>query len=598
MFQKILTTITLILYSSVNITAQNSQEWTTWWEKSNYLETPRYQETIEFSKKLAEASPLINYGTFGVSPQGRDLAYLVLDKDGLTNPVEIRNKNRVIVLVEAAIHPGESDGKDAMFVLFRDIAINKQYDEFLEDISIIFIPIFNVDGHERFSPYSRINQNGPKEGGWRVTAQNLDLNRDFVKADSPEMKAWLKFFDKWNPDFFIDCHTTDGSDHQYPLTYIVKSYYEESVVNWIDNQYVPEITKVMEEAGMPIFPYVAFKRWHDPRSGLRYELSSPTYANGYAAVRNRPGLLIETHMFKDYKTRVIATREMVYNTLIIIQSEKEELVRLIKSADEYTSSKEFREKPCVLKYSTSQTDSTMVKFRGIDYTVEKSDLTGGDWVRYNGKKHDFNLPFYNILYPSVQVELPEAYVIPAQWETIIERLNLHGIKYYELPDSSSIEYEYYKFSNVEWRKAPYEGRFRIQELNIESYDRRKLFEKGSVIIPMNQSKAYLIAFMLEPASEDSFLRWGFFNGIFEQKEYVETYVMEEMAREMIKDKPSLKDDFEKWKLENPEIQENSYAQLMWFYRKTPYFDSELNVYPVGRIHKRHQWDKLLKQISE
>jgi hypothetical protein len=588
----------LLAFLSLSVTTtiftQTEVEWQTWWEKSDYLETPRYKETIEFSQQLADASEMINYGTFGVSPQGRDLAYLILDKDGLSSPDEIRAKERIIVMVEAAIHPGESEGKDAMLALFRDIIIHNTHNEFLDDVSVLFIPIFNVDGHERFTPYSRINQNGPTEGGWRTTAHNLNLNRDFVKADAPEMQAWLRLFSKWEPEFFIDCHTTDGADYQYTLTYAVEGYSNKMISNWIEKEYIPEISEAMDKVEQPIFPYVMFRRWHDPRSGLFGGLASPRFSNGYSAVRNRPGLLIETHMLKDYKTRVIATYEMVYYTLRLLQPKKAELVELIDKAETYAASEKFRESPCVLKYSLSETDSTMVTFKGIDYTVEKSDLSGGNWFRYNGKEMDFELPFYNTIEPEIEVELPEAYIIPVQWQNIIDRLEWHGIKYYTLSDSENIEFETYKFKNVEWRQSPYEGRFSIQKLDIEPIKRNIRFEKGSVVVPMNQANSYLIAFMFEPASEESFLRWGFFNTIFEQKEYVESYVMEEMAREMIKETPSLKDDFEKWKSENSDVQNDSYAQLMWFYRQTPYFDTELNVYPIGRIASKEQLDKILK----
>lgn len=566
------------------IHAQKAPDWNTWWENSGYLETPRYMETITFSKRLANASEMINHATFGVSPQGRDLAYLVLDKNGLTTPEEIRSQGRIIVMVQAAIHPGESEGKDAMFTLLRDIIIHKKNNEFLDDISIIFIPIVNVDGHERFSPYSRINQNGPAEGGWRTTAHNLNLNRDFVKADAPEMEAWLKLFNKWIPEFFIDCHTTDGADYQYTLTYAVQGYSDQRISKWVDEQYIPAITQKMELINQPIFPYVMFRRWHDPRSGLYSGLSSPRYANGYSAVKNRPGLLIETHMLKDYKTRVIATYEMIYHTLLFLQDHNHELKELIREAETFAASPKFRSESCVLKYSASKTDSTMVEFKGIDYSVEKSELTGGNWFRYNGKPMDFNLPFYNIMEAKLEVNLPEAYIIPVQYQEVIERLAWHGIRYFELDDSVTFNIESFRFSNVEWRNSPYEGRFTIQNMSLEKINRERLFEKGSVIVPMSQPAAKLIAFMLEPESEESFLYWGFFNSIFEQKEYVESYVMEEMAREMIKKEPQLKVDFEKWKAENPEVENNIYTQLWWFYRKTPYFDTELNVYPIGRIH--------------
>ena len=580
---------------SVNGTyGQNKTDWGTWCEKSGYTETPRYTETIEYCKKLSGSSSMISYQTFGVSPQGRDLPLLILDKSGLKTPEEIRGKGRVITMVQACIHPGEAEGKDAMLALFRDMAIDKRYDELLDGVSIIFIPIFNVDGHERFTPYNRINQNGPKKGGWRTTSNNLDLNRDFMKTDAPEMLAWLKLYNYWNPDFFIDCHTTDGSDYQYSLTYAIQGFPNTVLSDWIQEKYVPEIEKKMEETGKPIFPYVVFRRWHDPRSGLYGGKAPPRFSHGYLAARNRPGLLIETHMLKDYKTRVLVTYDMVYHTLMFLSKSKDELMEKISKAEEFYTSGKYKEAECVLQYSISDKDSMMVQFQGIDYTVEKSNLTGGDWFRYNGEKNNFTLPFYNKHVPKVTVKFPEAYIIPVEWKTVIDRILLHGIEHYRIPGAATIEFEAYRFSNTKWKASPYEGRLSITDIEMETIRRKKTFEEGSVLIPMNQPNAYLIALMLEPGSEDSFLRWGFFNSIFEQKEYVETYVMEKMAREMIKKDPSLKEQFETWKSGNPEISKNQYAQLMWFYRRTPYFDTEVNFYPVGRITEKQTLKGLMK----
>jgi len=170
--------------------------------------------------------------------------------------------------VQACIHPGESEGKDAMLMLLRDMVIDKKNTHLLDHISILFIPVFNVDGHERFGPYNRINQNGPKEMGWRVTANNLNLNRDFLKAETPEMKAWLKMFNKWLPDFFIDTHTTDGADYQYVLTYLMEIFgnMDDGLTNWCKNRFLPDMTGKMESRGFPVFPYIGFRDWHNPKA--------------------------------------------------------------------------------------------------------------------------------------------------------------------------------------------------------------------------------------------------------------------------------------------------------------------------------------------
>ena len=566
---------------------QNKEnDWQTWWEKSEFLETPRYEATIEYCRRLAEASPEVQYTVFGVSPQGRDLPMLILDKDGCFTPEKANSKGKLKLLIQACIHAGEPDGKDAGLVLFRDFAISGKADINLDSITILFIPIFNVDGHERFTPYNRINQNGPKEAGWRTTSTNLNLNRDYLKADAPEMRAWLKMFNEWDPDFFIDCHTTDGADYQYVITTEFDGFIDKNLIKWLSEAYFPELINKLNASGVPVHNYVWFRRWHDPKSGLVDYMPEPRFSIGYTSSCNRPSLLIETHMLKDYRTRVEGTIATLKHTIAILTEQRHQLKELINDADEYTASEAFRKKPCVLEYRPSMKDSIMVPFKGIEYTEETSDLTGGPWFRYSGHPKDFVLPFFNRQEVSVQVKLPEAYVIPGEWTAITDLLRIHDIKYDMLEKGSVITTETYKFSDVKWDARPFEGRQLISQLKIEEISLKRKYSAGSVIVPLNQPKAKLIAFMFEPASKESFLRWGFFNAIFEQKEYFETYVMEVMAREMIEKNPELKNDFENWKFSNPDDVPDYYAQLQWFFKQTPYFDSNLNIYPIGKIYSK------------
>jgi hypothetical protein len=576
----------------------NETDWQTWWEKSGYLETPRYEATIEYCKRLAEASPEVHYDVFGVSPQGRDIPLLILDKQGFFTPEKIDGAGKLKLLIQACIHAGEPDGKDAGLVLFRDYAIYGKEDINLDSITILFIPIFNVDGHERFSPYNRINQNGPKEAGWRTTAANLNLNRDYLKADAPEMQAWLKMFNVWAPDFFIDCHTTDGADYQYVITTESDGYIDKKLAGWLTESYSSELYKRLDDSGFPAHQYVWFRRWHDPESGLVDNMPSPRFSIGYTSACNRPSLLIETHMLKNYQTRVEGTLATLKHTIAILSEQKHQLQQLISHSDEFTSSVLFRKTPCVLEYRPSMKDSIMEAFKGVAYIEETSDLTGGPWFRYTGKPKNFVLPLFNRQEAVVQVNLPEAYIVPAEWTGVTDRLRFHGIEYNVLKSETVIEVKTYQFSDVKWNATPYEGRQIINSMQTKEISLVNKYPPGTVVIPLDQPRARLIAFMFEPASEESFLRWGFFNAIFEQKEYFETYVMEEMAREMIARNPELENDFEKWKTSDPENAADSYKQLFWFFRQTPYFDSSMNVYPVGKIYSGELLESILKKNNQ
>ncbi len=574
----------LLLALSFSLGAQD-KSLETYFEKSNGIRTPRYNETIDYCKKLDASSPFIAYTTFGLSPQGRKLPLLIADSKGRTDVTAIRSSGNLLLMVQACIHAGEPDGKDAGLMLLRDIVTKKELRPLLDHVTVLFIPIFNVDGHERFGPYNRINQDGPEEMGWRTTAQNLNLNRDYLKADAPEMQAWLKLFNQWLPDFIVDCHVTDGADYQYVITYALETHgnMEKELSDWTSAVMEPYLVDGMEKAAMPIFPYVEFREWHDPRSGLVINAAPPMLSQGYCAVQNRPALLIESHMLKPYKQRVEGTYEMLRLVMQKMNDEAVNLKRLIAEADNYTKGKEFREARFPLSFGESLADSIMINFRGVEYTADTSDLTGGLWFHYDKSKPvTWNIPMFANPKPENFVKLPEAYILPPQFPEVINRLKFHGVEMRELSTEASIDVSTYRFSNAKWQQRPYEGRHKVQCTVNETVEQRT-FPAGSMLVPMNQRTARVIAHLLEPTSPDSFVSWGFFDAVFEQKEYFETYVMEPEARKMIRENPALKDEFEKLKAADNTFAANQYAQLMWFYNKTPWSDKQFNLYPVGRI---------------
>ena len=575
--------LTLVILIS-NLSAQTL---ITDYEKSGYKKTPRYAETIDYCKKLANASPFIHYTTFGVSPQGRDLPLLIVDKNARFSASDVRKTDNVVFLIQAGIHSGEIDGKDAGFILLRDIISNKDFFNLMDHVTILFIPIFNVDGHERFSAYNRANQNGPEEMGWRVTAQNYNLNRDYLKADAPEMQAWLKLYNEWLPEFFADCHVTDGADYQYTITYKIDQHglLDPELIQWVQNAYLPPLKKSMASDNFPLIDYVWFKDSHKIESGMQTWASPPRFSDGYTAIQNRPGLLIETHMFKDYKSRVDATYAILKHSLEILNKEYLNLRLKISATDKKTALPQFRVKPLALTYKMTD-QPEYIDFLGYEYNIIKSDLTGGDWFRYHtNRPKTYRVPFFNKMEPVIKVQLPDAYVVPAEWTEVIDRIKAHGIKYLTLKDEKELLINTYKFSNPKWSAEPYEGHQTV-EFELTPIEMTRTFSPGSIVIDMNQRAAKVIANILEPQAPDSYVYWGFFNTIFERKEYVESYVMEERARMMLAGDPELKREFET-KMENDSSFANHpSAILMWFYEKSPYWDENKDVYPVGRIFKQ------------
>jgi len=591
---KQLETLIFAIFLSLMVNAQESS-WITTFETSNGRRTATYDEVIDYSKRLTDASPQLNYEIMGYSAGGYEIPILILNKTGLSSPEEVRTSGDMVILIEGGIHPGEAEGTDAILMLMRDIVITKEYEYLLENVTIIFLPAFNVDGLNRFGPYNRINQNGPEEMGWRCNAQNLNLNRDFLKADTPEMHAWLKMFSTWLPDFLIDCHTTNGADYQYVLTYAMEIFgtMDPMLTRWQEKEFLPYVQGKMDIAGHLMFPYVSFRRWHDPQSGLRSGAAPPRLSQGYTAIQNRPGLLIETHMLKPHKDRTEATYALLVFSTEFLNKNTGKLKLLIKIADETTANAAFRDRPFPIRWKRNDSDSVMVEFKGVAYDIVESELTGGKWFQYHPDKPiTYELPWFNKSVPEAEVDLPEAYIIPPQWSEVIYRLALHGVEINYLQEDADIWVESYRFKDPQWRRPPYEGRHLLSNIEYLAFRDTMTFPRGSAVVDMNQRTARVIANILEPKAPDSYVYWGFFDPIFEQKEYSETYVMEVLAREMLEKDPELKAEFEKMKKEDPDFSKSQWDMLNWFYARTPYWDEKKNLYPVGKIIERHDVEAL------
>lgn len=586
---------TLFVIISLSAYSQNKRLLTVY-ELSNKTRTFNYQETIDFSKKLDASSKHINYIELGRSADNHVIPLLVADKDGLACPKKIKKKGRLILMIIANIHAGEPDGLDAGFLLFRDIALKQKSElELLENVSIVFIPVLNPDGLNRFGKFNRINQNGPIETGWRSNSQNLNLNRDFIKAQAPETRHLHNFISTWKPDFYIDCHTTNGADYQYVVTYTIETYKgtDEHIAYWNKNVYLNNIKTKMEQDGFPMFEYVAFKDWFDHRKPLITYASSPNLSNGYFAALNRPGLLLETHMLKPYYQRVEASLLILKNTLIIMNNHKNSLKEAISKADNHTKSQEFRKNEFPIAFSL--TDSLIeVDFLGFEYSVRKSELTGAEIFEYDQTKPvTHKLKKQNQIKASKLVTLPYAYVVPYTYKHLVDKLKNQGVEVFQSNFTGELAFEYITFSDVRFSETPMESCQRAF-YTVKRSDTLAYITSNCFIIPIFQTQARIIAKSLEPESNASFVSWGFFNAIFERREYTEIYTMEKIAQKMIKENPELLVEFETLRETNPEFYNKPMNAVNWFYRKSPFYDSKHNVYPVKMVKSELDFQKLLK----
>lgn len=561
-------------------------EWRTHAELTDYNETPTYDDTIVYARRLAHASTIIEYEGFGFSGQGRELPLIIASETHTFTSAEAHALGKAVVLIQACIHSGEPDGKDAGLAMLRDLAITKTIEGFLQNVVLLFIPIYNTDGHERSSPYNRINQNGPKDMGWRATATNQNLNRDYMKADTPETRAWLQLWNQWQPDLFIDCHVTDGADYRCNITYHHEHHagVDPAIVEWEREVFGGKVAPATEAAGNVISWYLEFIDNRDLTLGTRDFNGSPRFSTGFVPTRNRPGILIETHMIKDYRSRVIGTYDFLLAALREVNRDPQRVRQLGREADRRTveAGKTFdatRSYPLDFEITD---EPTPFELKAFEYETEESDVSGDLRVIYGREPLDLTVPMYQTFRVTKAVAPPLRYIVPAEWSEVITVLKAHGIEIKTLASYELIEVESYRFTNVSWPLGPFEGRH-MPRFDVERITERRVFPTGSAVVSLAQPTGRVILNLLEPEAPDSLVRWGFFNAVFEEKEYAEHYVLEALAREMMEADPVLRTEFEARLATDAEFAASPSERLRFFYKRSPYWDPRMNMYPVGRI---------------
>lgn len=569
-------------------TVSMSDSWITPAETSQFRTTPSYAQTHAYLERLAAADPRhIHLTRFGVSPEGRDLMLVVAAKDGEFTPEAARASGKEIVLVQAGIHAGEIEGKDAGLMLLRDLTVGGKHSGLLDHAILVYLPIFNVDGHENASAYNRINQNGPAEMGFRATAQYLNLNRDYTKADAPEMRAWLAMFDAWMPDLFMDIHTTDGADYQYDLTWYLEEWgpLHPAVKAWQEMAFKRSIFPAFDAMGHEQAPYLDLVDHRDITKGVGNFGSGPRFSTGYVALRNRAALLVETHMLKSYEVRVRATYDLIVATLGYFNAHPGTLRKAVMQADADTVARAKTpgaQLPLVFKTTDKPTP---LKLKGYAFTQTKSDISGDTWVSYDPTQpKTYDVPFFRDLIATESVQLPAAYVVPASWPQVIEKLAQHGVRFERLAHAQTLRVERYRLANPVWEAKPFESRHLLRDFSstIESVSIE--FPAGSAVVPMDQPAANVVANLLEPRAPDSLLRWGLLDASFEQKEYADARVGERLAHEMLAKDPALNAEFEAKIAADAAFAKDPAARLAFFYERSPWYATQrVGACPVMRL---------------
>lgn len=544
--------------------------WITPGEASGLTASPSHDETIAFVRKLAAASPLVTAETFGRTPQGRAMIAVLARKPGPAR--------KPVVLVQAAIHAGEVDGKDAGLMLLRDIAFRGKA-SLLDKVDLVFVPIFNVDGHERASRYNRPNQRGPVIQGWRTTSQNYNLNRDYLKADAPEMQAMIALIRKYDPVLYLDLHTTDGTDHQYDVAFAFSGWdglYAKSpaIGRWLDGLYRPAVAAALTSAGHTPGLYVSAVDNRDPRKGISLGADTPRFSTGYGDHARLPTVLVETHSLKPHRQRVLGAYVLLEASLRIVAERADALAAAI------AEDRRSRPSSITLSWKPLSQPIKTVPFKGIAHELYRSPISGRDEIRWLGKPVTLQMPVFGEAPDRVNA-LPVAWWVPASAPDVIARMRLHGIEMETIDAPRTVTLDMVRLAEPKLGAA-IEGRVRLSAAGYRRETRVERMPAGSVRVPAAQPLGLLAAAMLEPESDDGFLAWNFFPGMLQRTEYIEGYAVEPMAEAMLARDPALKAAFAQRLAEDAAFAADPEARLRWFYERSPYFDDRYLLYPVGR----------------
>ena len=586
---------------SESLVAKPNDPWITATERSGFTTTPGYNETMNWFKKLTAASPLLSMITIGRTVEGRDIYMIIASTEKNITTAALKRSGKPLLLVQAGIHSGEIDGKDAGMMLLRDIAFGNKR-SLLDNVNFLFIPILSVDAHERSSAYNRPNQRGPENMGWRTNAQNLNLNRDYAKLDTKEIRSVIKVMNEYDPVLYMDIHVTDGADYQYDITFggLGQQGYSHGIRDWLENIYKPFADKDLTANGHIPGPLLNAFNDRDFSQGNIVTTGGPRFSDSYGDLRHLPAILVENHSLKPYKQRVLGTYILLESTLKLLATagrslkeitEKDKAVRLAKmpmgwKVPQLQNSVSFDTRSNQQNTNAAITAPDSLNLLGIATAIHRSSVTNIDYVEWLGKPVNMKIADYKSTEPFDFINRPKGYWVPASCDEVIARLKLHGIKMNTITQPLEVSVEMYRITNHVFEDdnhilQPFEGHIQVTGTT-KTETRKQLFPAGSVYISTDQPLGDLAMLLLEPTSKDSYFSWGFFHAIFQRTEYMEAYVIEPMAKKMLLGSPALQKEFEEKKAADKAFAKDPNTILTWFYSKTNYYDERYLLYPVGR----------------
>jgi len=565
----------LIIFFSMNTFAQQTP-----YEFGNKNQTATYDEAIAFYQKLAKSSPQAKLLTYGSTDFGKPLHLLVLSKNKVFDPAAIRKSNHRILLINNGIHPGEPEGIDASMMLARDLLKDNQLPD---DVVICIIPVYNIDGSFNRSNTSRANQNGPEAYGFRGNSKNYDLNRDFIKTDSKNSAAFQEIFNTWQPEIFVDTHTSNGADYQYTMTLIPtqKDKLNPVLAGYLTKTMVPALYDKMQQKGFELIPYINSVE-ETPDAGITGFLESPRYSTGYAALHNTIGFMPETHMLKAYDKRVESTYLLLKTYVEIVERDAKLIGENKRKADEEIA----KQKDFPLSWKLNEKVWDTISFKGFAAKYKPSTVSGADRLYYDrNEPYTKEIKYWNKFEPQVTVEKPLAYVIPKAWDKVIALLKLNGVKLQQLTADTQLSVDSYYITDLKTASRPYEGHYLHSNVQLITKQQQLQYYAGDFVVYVNQVQNRYIMETLEPQATDSFFTWNFFDSILDQKEHFSAYVFEDTATGILKEDPALSRLLEQEKAKDPAFSKNPAAQLDFVYKHSNYHENTHMRYPIARLQR-------------
>jgi hypothetical protein len=567
----------LALFLMANQT--DAQKYITRFESTGGIESSPYSEVIEYYRMLDREYTTIDIQNAGPTDTRYPLHVVYYSKDGHFDIENWHKQNKLIILVNNAIHPGEPDGIDASMMLLRDAAQGKL--TVPDNIVLAVIPVFNIGGALNRGSFSRANQNGPREYGFRGNAQNLDLNRDFIKLDAKETQTLIQLFHKLKPELFIDNHVSNGADYQHVMTLLSTNPKKQGqyMGKYLANELEPAIYAGMKGKGYDLVPYV--NHWgNTPDKGWQQFYEPPRFASGFAALFQTFAFVPETHMLKPYKQRVEATYALM-QTFIEYSGAHAQEIKAVRKMEE-TVVKEKRKLTIDWKVDTSI--SSPIVFKGYEAKYKPSEVTGQKRLYYDrSKPYTKTIPFWNKFLSAAEGTVPEAYVLQQGWQKVIDRLRWNGVVMSELEKDTVMELTVSRIQSYETSSKPYESHYLHTKVKVSSRKEKVRLLKGDYVISTDQAaKRYLVE-TLEPNAPDAFLAWGFFDAILQQKEGYSDYVFEDEAADLLEKDAALRKLFNEKKKTDAAFAKDADAQLDFIYKNSPYYEPVHMRYPVFRI---------------